>query len=107
MRIPLAVLAGILTFSTPLLGEQAPLSRLPSTNGLFATQPKPGQKLTQPVLPFLAAVQPRLAPTIVCGMTMVPADPKIDVDIRRTAPANPKAVIRVVEPSVCQAKQAR
>lgn len=107
MRIPLALLAGVLICTKPLFAvEQGPISRLPSTNNLFQAQPKAQQRPPAPAVPFSAARQSRV-PTVVCGMTMIPADPNVDADIRRPAPERPKAVIHTVQPATCQNKQAR
>ena len=45
-------------------------------------------------------------PAVVCGMTVVPADPKIDPKIRR-APADNgvRFAMKVVEPTVCKPPQ--
>jgi len=44
-----------------------------------------------------------LKPKVVCGMTIVPADPTIDPKMRITPPQNPNLEykIRVLEPPVC------
>jgi hypothetical protein len=42
-------------------------------------------------------------PSVVCGMTVIPADPKIDPKIRVAPPNNGvKYTLKVVEPTVCK-----
>ena len=42
-------------------------------------------------------------PAVNCGMTMIPADPKMDAAIRVRVPeSGVKSVIRIVPPSVCR-----
>ena len=49
---------------------------------------------------------PPQKPTIVCGMTLIPADPKIDPRIHIEPPArSPKPLIRTIAPEMCRAAQ--
>jgi hypothetical protein len=44
------------------------------------------------------------SPLIVCGMTLVPADPKVDPKFRVTAPEGPVSyAMRKVPPPICKA----
>jgi len=72
-----------------------------------------GQKKPAPKPPKVdwnvraSAEQPAPAkPAVVCGMTVVPADPKVDPKMR-VAPADTgtRYVLKVVEPTVCTAPQ--
>ena len=72
-----------------------------------------GQKTPAPKPPKVdwnwkpSAVQAQVArPSVICGMTVVPADPAIDPKIRVAPRANGvKFAIKVVEPTVCAAPQ--
>ena len=45
----------------------------------------------------------RSEPAVICGMTVVPADPKVDPKMRVAPPANgTKFTITVVPPTVCK-----
>ena len=48
-------------------------------------------------------VQPAPKPTVVCGLTLIPADPNVDPKIRREVPEDgPKFSIQSVDPKVCR-----
>lgn len=42
-------------------------------------------------------------PAVVCGLTMIPGDPKVDPGIRHELPADaPRFAIRTVDPRICR-----
>jgi hypothetical protein len=43
-----------------------------------------------------------IKPRVTCGMTVIPADPKIDPKAVKPAPDHPKGTIRQVPPSTCR-----
>ena len=66
------------------------LPKTPSANELLA-------------LAQLRVQRSRQTLTVNCGMTMIPADPKMDAAIRFRVPeSGAKSVIRIVPPSVCR-----
>ena len=54
----------------------------------------------------LAQATARLAqrPTVNCGLTLVPPDPKLDARIRKAAPAGVRPSMRTVTPPMCRAE---
>ena len=61
--------------------------------------------LPRPVNPRSDAVSPagQSAPTIKCGLTMIPGDPMIDPGIRRPQPrGSARFTIRAVQPTLCR-----
>jgi hypothetical protein len=69
-------------------------SKTASTLASLFIAPLPAQAIGQP------ASQPQ---TIVCGMTLIPADPKMDAAIRRVVPENgPTFKIKTLEPPDCR-----
>ena len=52
-----------------------------------------------------ADVAPTAKATVVCGMTLVPADPKMDPGIRAAAPdSRVSYTLRTVQPEICKTK---
>ena len=103
------LVAGSLTMSASIsaspLDQGIPLP--PSASHLFDGQPKVEQKglppLNAPLLKPQARPQPGQRPTaVVCGMTLIPADPKLDAAIRHPAPENPNPTIRAIVPRACR-----
>jgi hypothetical protein len=73
----------------------APRSKPSSPRYLF---PTPVPRLTQPS----GAPLPQ-KPEVVCGMTLIPADPNIDPGIRQEIPDDgPRFSIRSVDPRICR-----
>jgi hypothetical protein len=66
--------------------------------------PGPGVRLQLPPHVFVkrAVPPPTSKPDVVCGMTLVPGDPKMDKGIQHDTPKNPHFSIRAVEPEVCR-----
>ena len=61
-------------------------------------RPSAGQLLLQ-----LTVQRSFPTPTVTCGMTMIPADPKMDAAIRVRVPdSGVKSVIQIVPPSICR-----
>ena len=107
MRIALAaVLAGALAVPASGKAQTQPFPALPGGNAPFAGQPriKPNIQLPR-TLPMPAPQLPApmvQAPSVVCGMTLVPVDPKFDAAIRRPAPDKPAPRIGTITPPVCR-----
>jgi hypothetical protein len=83
-------LPGILVHGRTLVFEQAParpLPAIPFNNAKIQLIPAPDAK-----------------PIVVCGMTLIPADPKIDPKIHARPPTRDiKPLIRTIPPRECQA----
>ena len=101
--------AGVATAqTTPTLFTHATPSN--PLGNLFATQggkavPKGQSPLTQQQLEALARQQleQKASRTVVCGMTIVTADPKIDPGIKHVVPDNGVTfTLKTVQPTVCQ-----
>jgi hypothetical protein len=83
-----------------------------STNGLapranlLAPPSKPAappRYLFPTPLSQAAGAQAAAKPAVVCGMTLIPGDPKVDPGIRHEVPeGGPKFSIRSVDPKVCR-----
>jgi hypothetical protein len=84
----------------------------PKTSGVFIQAPQP----SKPVLPApdkmreeakeqaLRALQSQVAPgarTVVCGMTVIPANPAVDPNSIKKAPNDRKYTMRSVPPGIC------
>jgi hypothetical protein len=73
---------------------------------VFAKPGKTALKLDFPVripLDLRSQPTPLQQPTIVCGMTLMPADPKLDAAIRHPVPeGGPTPVISILEPRDCR-----
>ena len=72
------------------------LFRTPTTTGPSVRLQQPQARLPKPTQPFLTP------PTVVCGMTLVPGDPKIDKGIQHEAPKTPRFSIQTIQPQVCR-----
>ena len=86
---------------------QQPANGLPPRANLFETLPSQQGKSSPPQRFWFPTPAPnvRLAskPTVVCGMTLIPADPNVDRGIRHELPENgPKFPIGAVAPTVCR-----
>ena len=87
-----------------------PASPSPPSNAFASVFEKRGKtaiKLNFPIstVPLFVLTQPTSLhhPTVVCGMTLIPADPKLDAAIRHTVPqGGPTPVISVLEPRDCR-----
>ena len=76
----------------------APPSKPPSPPRFLFPTPTPTPTLKQSPDVHLA---PR--PTVVCGLTLIPADPNVDPDIRHEVPEDgPRFLIRSVDPKLCR-----
>jgi hypothetical protein len=103
MRSTVAFAAGVLTVMTALPSVAQELK--PPTN-LFG-QKAPAEKPPKvdwnwrPSADSVAASKP----TVVCGMTLLPADPKVDAKMRVESPERGVAfTMRTVPPAVCKAR---
>jgi hypothetical protein len=101
MRCAVALVAGVLTFTiAPPVWAQ---TFEPKAN-LFE-QKKPAQK--PPPIDWSwrppADAASTAKPTVVCGMTLVPADPKADGKMRVAAPdSGVTFTLRSVQPKICK-----
>jgi len=86
--------------STSIAAQQptnlfAPKTRSSPPRFLF---PTPTPRLNQPPDARLAQ-----KPTVVCGLTLIPADPNVDPAIRHEVPEDgPRFLIRSVDPKLCR-----
>ena len=81
--------------ASPFGNVFAPKSKPPSPRFLF---PTPAPSFNQPPDAHLGQ-----KPTVVCALTLIPADPNVDPGIRHEVPADgPKFLIRSVEPRLCR-----
>ena len=103
--------------ASPALSAAAPTGRPNPYANLFSTQRPGGQSPALPAGPVwpvapeslselaararaLSRMQP---PAVVCGMTLVPGDPKVDAKIFAPAPRRDiKPKIRIVPPAACR-----
>ena len=82
--------------ASPFGNVFAPKSKPPSTPRFLFPTPTP--TFNQPPDARLAQ-----KPTVVCGLTLIPADPNVDPGIRYEVPEDgPKFLIRSVEPRLCR-----
>ena len=108
IAIAVAILAGALAAPALSQAQSRPFPSPPGNNA-----PLPGQPRINPNVPLprtLPVPSPQVSgnsttqqpPTVVCGMTLVPADPKFDSAIRRPAPDKPAPRIGMITPPVCR-----
>jgi hypothetical protein len=103
MRSAVAFAAGVLALS---LSQPAAAQTFKFDPDLFG-QKKPAPKPPKVDWNWRPAVQPPQAtqPSVVCGMTVIPADPKIDPKIAlKLRDTRTKYTLKVVEPTVCKAR---
>ena len=87
--------------STSIAAQQptnlfAPKSKPPSPPRFLFPTPTP--TLNQPSDLRVAA-----KPTVICGLTLIPADPNVDPAIRHEVPEDgPRFLIRSVDPKICR-----
>jgi hypothetical protein len=94
--------------------EVQPQPWTPKPFALFPAPKPPDRPLGTKALPLFPQKAPdlfsqkavmgppeRQAPSIVCGMTLIPGDPGIDPLIVRTQPPDGRFVIRALPPHVC------
>lgn len=107
----IVVLVGVLI---PSVSQAAGAPKIPFANkdlfaNLFGGQPGPSPKAPTPAPPLFGVKpqpQPPMpsqqAPRVVCGMTLVPTDPKLDPKIRRVPPQNGvKFSMKRLSPPIC------
>lgn len=99
MRFAVLFAAGVLALSQPaaaqtfrfdpdLFGQKKPAPKPPKIDWNMRPSPEPAQA-------------PR--PAVICGMTVIPADPKLDPKIALKPRDNgTKYTLKVVEPTVCR-----
>ena len=109
----IVAIVAVVHIGSASIAAQQPTNELPPQaspfGNLFApssTPPSPPRFLFPTPTPTLN--QPRdvhLAqkPTVVCGLTLIPADPNVDPSIRHEVPEDgPRFSIRSVDPKVCR-----
>jgi hypothetical protein len=113
MRASRALLLVVILIAVSTLasaqGNEQPAPQSPSPNSVGLTTLQPRKPVTPPPFVFRIAtptVRPNVnanTPTIVCGMTLLPADPTFDAAIRKNVPQAPntRLPITAVQPSIC------
>jgi hypothetical protein len=111
MRITAMIsVVGVVYIGSASAAAQQPPSGLPKENptgSLFWPATKT-PSAPRPLFPSPTPTQRpelRLAPkpTVVCGLTLMPADPNIDPGIRHDVPEDgPRFLIRSVDPRLCR-----
>ena len=101
--LPTGAGAGVTEIKAP---PALPSPQSGAFGSLFEKPGKTANKLNFRVgIPLYALSQPTSLqqPTIVCGMTLMPADPKLDAAIRHPVPeGGPTPVISILEPRNCR-----
>jgi hypothetical protein len=100
------VVALTLVAAQPAIAGQRPSSPSPTTRFGALRQAQPYKNLFTPATPAPVATQSAALepskPTVVCGMTLIPTNPKIDPKIRVTPKADgTRYTIRAIEPPTC------
>jgi hypothetical protein len=109
MRITaiLAFVAVVQIGSASIAAQQPANGLLPKANtfgNLFAPPSKPPspQRFLFPT-PAPSGVRLAPKPTVVCGLTLIPADPNVDPAIRHAVPEDgARFAIRSVDPKLCR-----
>ena len=107
MRIAaiIAFVAVVHIGSASIAAQQPAEGLLPKANAfgnLFAPSSKPPSP-SRFLFPTRTLNQSPPKPTVVCGLTLIPADPNVDPAIRREVPEDgPRFVIRSVDPKLCR-----
>lgn len=102
MRCAVALVAGALTLAMAPIGAQAEFKPPPNPFGQRKPAPK-APSIDWNWRPSADAKAPA-QPTIICGMTVVPADPRVDPKMRVAAPARGVTfTMRTVPPTICRA----
>jgi hypothetical protein len=71
--------------------------------GQLEGKPAPPSSPAIPLPPLVRAATPSNAPIVVCGMTILPADPKSDARMLVPVPKNnAKPSIRTISPTACR-----
>ena len=107
MRCVHAVFAGVVSLTSALPAVAATVEQAADWKpSISLSAPKPAFK------PYMvdwgarpsAEQKSTAGPTVVCGMTLIPADPKVDPKMKVPAPDRGVAYrMRVVPPTVCKA----
>lgn len=96
----------IIHIGSASIAAQQSTNGLPPRANLLAPSNKPASPPRYLFPTPLSQAQAALAakkPTVVCGMTLIPGDPKVDPGIRQEVPeGGPKFSIRSVDPKVCR-----
>jgi hypothetical protein len=101
MRSAVVFAAGVLAISLVQPAAAQTVKVDPDLFGQKRPAPKP-PKVDWNWRPQADAAQPA-KPSVVCGMTVIPADPKMDPKMRVTPlDTRTKYVLKVAEPTVCK-----
>jgi hypothetical protein len=103
--------AAVVYIESAAMAAQQPTNGLPPQKNVFGNLLQPPVKAASP--PRLLFPTPtfnqrpslRIVPksTVVCGLTLIPADPSVDSAIRHDVPEDgPRFSIRSVEPKLCR-----
>ena len=114
MRITAIVaFVAVVHIGSTSIAAQQPANGLPPNANPFGNVFAPSSKPPSPPRFLFPTPAPtlnrppdqRLAqkPTVVCGLTLIPADPNVDPGIRREVPEDgPRFSIRSVDPQLCR-----
>jgi hypothetical protein len=69
--------------------------------GSFFAPPAPKLATRPPVNWHVSTATPTTVPPVVCGMTLLPANPKGDRSMKRAAPDPKRFPMRTLEPQLC------
>jgi hypothetical protein len=108
----IAVVAVVHIGSASIAAQQPANGLTPKANplgNLFAPKSKPPSlpcflfPTPTPTLNQRSDVHLAPQPTVVCGLTLIPADPNVDPAIRHEVPEDgPRFLIRSVDPTLCR-----
>jgi hypothetical protein len=107
MRFKRAVFAAVLSLAIALPAAAAAVEQSADWKpSISLSAPKPAFKpyIVDWGAPPSAEQKSTAGPTVVCGMTLIPADPKVDPKMKVPVPDRGVAyTMRVVPPTVCKA----
>lgn len=91
----------VLSTVAPALAQTRPNAQANARFGALRVDGGPYRSLFQPITPATPA-EPPATPKVVCGMTVIPADPKVDPKMRLEKKADGVDYkLRVIEPPIC------
>jgi len=107
MRIAIGVIVAIGVLIPALAAAQSPslAQSMTHARSTWATAARVGSLFSAAFAPTDAAK--RSQPAVRCGMTLIPADPKVDPSMRRAAPDVAGFPMRTVRPTICGDAPAR
>jgi hypothetical protein len=109
LRTALLVASLVLTIAPVATAAPAETARGIGVYGSFFSAPAPKNALSgqitapnAPRKPLPAPPATTTSPSVVCGMTLIPANPAVDRAMKRATPTDRQFTIRAVEPTVCR-----